>query len=85
MVYRIRGQGPPQTIPYVPPASRVYEHACRAGLSPEARRTLRSLRDAAEEEARRFGLLHREVDFDWYWDEYEKFVRDLDLPALGRC
>jgi hypothetical protein len=85
VVYRIRGASTPATIPYVPPACRVYEEARRAGLAPEKRRWLRKARDAAEAEARRFGLWQREVDFDWYWDEYEKFVRELDLPGLGRC
>jgi hypothetical protein len=74
----------PSTIAYVPPACRVYEDAKRAGLAPEDRRELRRARDEAEEEARRFGLWQREVDFEWYWEEYEKYLSALNLPEHGR-
>ena len=85
VVYRVKGwTEQPSTIPYVPPACRVYEEAKRAGLAPEDRRELRRARDEAEEEARRYGLWQREVDFEWYWDEYEKYLSELDLPAVGR-
>ncbi|HJZ86912.1 MAG TPA: hypothetical protein VKN99_17185 [Polyangia bacterium] len=84
MVYRIKGSRPPETIPYVPPACRVYEEARQAGLAPAERRWLRGLRDQAEAEARQFGLWHREVDFEWYWNEYEEFKKTLDLPVRGR-
>jgi hypothetical protein len=84
VVYRVKPTPAPSTIPYVPPACRVYDDARRAGMAPEQRRELRRARDEAEQEARRFGLWQREVDFEWYWDEYERYLSALQLPQLGR-
>jgi hypothetical protein len=85
VVYRVPGTEPPQTIAYVPPACRLYDEVRRAGLEPKARKELRRLRDEAEAEARRWGIWGKAVDFEWYWEEYERFVRSVEVPALGRC
>jgi hypothetical protein len=86
VVYRIKGASRPETVRYVPPACRFYDEARRTGLAKgEVKRKLRGLSAEAEAEARRWGIWQKEVDFDWYWDEYERFIQTIDVPLRGRC
>ena len=84
MNYRVKTPRP-ETTPYVPPACRLYEEARKLGAPTAELQTLQQLSMAAEAEARQWGIWQRDVDFDWYWDEYERFVQAIDLPVRGRC